>query len=192
MWRAVETLPVSDYEEPHYNRQQETFIRFLDLDGFRVERGGLNRTTPAELELPQAQDDVTRLLEVHGFMTVKGRLDQALASHTRGDWASANAQLRTFCEAMFDQFAYELLPDGRSLATSENRRAALAADGFIDPNLNEWGSDGKNYVNGLFKRLHPAGSHPGLSDQEDSTFRRHVVLITARLFLNRFDARRKI
>ena len=67
---------------------------------------------------------VGRLLEAHGFTTVKGQLDQALASHTRGEWASANAQLHTFYEALFDQFAYELLPGGRSLATSENRRAA--------------------------------------------------------------------
>jgi hypothetical protein len=42
-------------------------------------------------------------------------------------------------------------------------------------------------MNGLANRLHPKGSHPGLSDNEDSTFRLHVVLLTARLLLTRFD-----
>jgi integrase len=46
---------------------------------------------------------------------------------------------------------------------------------------------GGGFVNGLAKRLHPQGSHPGLSDQEDSTFRLHTVLLTARLLLERFD-----
>lgn len=36
--------------------------------------------------------------------------------------------------------------------------------------------------------LHPQASHPGRSYQEDSTFRLHIVLLIARLFLIRFEA----
>jgi hypothetical protein len=57
----------------------------------------------------------------------------------------------------------------------------------MGPTLNEWDDNGLGFVNGLVKRLHPHGSHPGLSDQDDSTFRLHTVLLTARLFLVRFD-----
>jgi len=33
--------------------------------------------------------------------------------------------------------------------------------------------------------LHTEGSHPGLSDDDRSTFRLHLILITARTFLRR-------
>jgi hypothetical protein len=46
-------------------------------------------------------------------------------------------------------------------------------------------ADGKNYVNSLFKMLHPHGSHPGLSDEDQCPFRLHIVLVTARTFLRR-------
>ena len=109
-------------------------------------------------------------------------------AHGRGDWAAANSQLRSLYEGLFEDIAKRLEPSSAALPSSENRRSKLAAVGFLREDLNEWSGDGKNFVNGLFKRLHPAGSHPGLSDQEDSTFRRHVVLLTARLFLARFDS----
>ncbi|MER8451227.1 hypothetical protein NKG60_14615 [Mesorhizobium sp. M1428] len=69
--------------------------------------------------------------------------------------------------------------------SSENRRALLAEIGFLAADRNEWTQDGKNYVNGLFKMLHTEGSHPGLSDEDHSTFRLHVVLVTVRTFLRR-------
>jgi len=42
----------------------------------------------------------------------------------------------------------------------------------------------------VFKRLHPQGAHPGLSDEEDSTFRLHMVLLLCWLFLRRLDVLR--
>ena len=163
------------------------FRRALALDGFTIWGGAIIRTLPAELDLPAAQDDVTGLLTKHGLKTPKGHLDQALDAHGRGEWASANSQLRSFYESLLDEIAMQIVPPEIPMATSENRRAALARVGFLREDLNEWGNNGKNFINGLFKRLHGEGSHPGLSDQEDSTFRRHIVLITARLILVRFD-----
>ena len=60
--------------------------------------------------------------------------------------------------------------------------------GFLSRHLNEWADNGTGFVNGLVKRLHPQGAHPGLSDEEDSTFRLHVILLTARMLITRFDA----
>jgi hypothetical protein len=61
----------------------------------------------------------------------------------------------------------------------------LADAGFLAKGRNEWTNDGKSYIHGLFKMLHTHGSHPGLSDEDHSTFRLHVVLVTARTFLRR-------
>jgi hypothetical protein len=37
------------------------------------------------------------------------------------------------------------------------------------------------------RRLNPEGSHPGLSDDEDCSFRLNIVLLTASLLLRRYD-----
>ncbi len=186
---AISLLPSYDHGLRSANAEpRDVFLHALDGDGFAVREGALIQALPSELELPQAEDEITRLLNKHGFVISKGHLDQALTAHGLGNWASANSQLRAFYEGLFDEIATKIDPASATLASSENRRAYLATIGFIQTGLNEWGNDGKNFVNGLFKRLHPQGSHPGLSDQEDSTFRRHVVLITAKLFLVRLDS----
>jgi hypothetical protein len=61
----------------------------------------------------------------------------------------------------------------------------LAQQGFLSQARNEWRQDGKGFIQGLFKLLHTQGSHPGLSDEDDSAFRLHVVLVTARSYLRR-------
>ena len=108
------------------------------------------------------------------------------SARTRGDWAAANGQLRTILESLFDDIARNVRPaEGAQLPTSENPRALLAEIGFLATDRNEWTQDGKNYINGVFKMLHTEGSHPGLSDEDHSTFRLHLVLITTRTFLRR-------
>ena len=143
-----------------------------------------------ELGIAAAEDEVTRLLKVGPFPTSRGHLDQALDAHGRGDWAAANSQIRSFYESLFDEIAIAIDPTMAGPGKGEARRARLATEGFLQTELNEWSNDGKNFVNGLMKRLHPHGSHPGLSDEADSTFRLHIVLLTARWFLARYEAGR--
>jgi len=146
----------------------------------------LRAALPDEIHLPETDDEVHQLLKSLQFSTPLGHLDQATEAHTRGDWAACNSQLRTFLESLFDEIARHLRPNDASQApTSENKRALLANIKFFAVDRNEWTQDGKNYVNGLFKMLHTQGAHPGLSDEDHSTFRLHVVLVTARTFLRR-------
>lgn len=74
-------------------------------------------------------------------------------------------------------------------SSAENCRALLAERGFLSKDRNEWTADGKNFLNGLFKMLHTDGSHPGLSDEDHSTFRLHLALITGRALLRRLSNR---
>jgi len=174
-------------------RSSETFIRSLARDGYSIdENREIRRDLPAVADLPAADDEVHTLLRKYNLATPLGHFDQAVDAHARGDWAAANGQLRTFCESLFDEIA--LLLDQANAPTTmagETRRQLLAnlAVPFLSRSLGEWSDDGKNFVNGLFKRLHPQGNHPGLSDEEDCTFRLHIVLIVARLFLRRLDER---
>ncbi len=155
------------------------------------EDGTLRRTLPEAVNLPAADDEVHVLLNKHNLATPLGHLDQAINAHTRGEWAAANGQGRSFLESLLDETAYLLSPNAtRGQNQGEARRQLLAnlADPFLSRNLNEWSDDGKSFVHGVFRRLHPQGAHPGLSDEEDSTFRLHLVLLASRLFLRRLDA----
>lgn len=142
---------------------------------------------PVDVALPETASELTLLLERHGFDVAKGHLEQAIDAHARGKWASANGQLRTFFDALLDEIAERLDTDAARLDSGQPRRAKLAAIGFLSVPLREWDDDGRGFINGLVKRLHSQGSHPGLSDDDDSTFRQHVVLLTAALLLRRFD-----
>lgn len=163
--------------------------RALEVDGFVVSGKTLHRALPVDVGLPAAQSEVDRLLEKHGFATARGHLKEALDAHGRGGWAAANSQIRTFLDAVLDEIAIKLDPTAITLGSGQPRRTKLAVQGFLSRELNEWDDKGLGFINGLMKRLHPKGSHPGLSDQEDSTFRLHVVLLTVRLLLTRFDTR---
>lgn len=159
----------------------------LEQDGFVVVDGSLRRMLPAEVGLPVAASELEELLDRHRFVIARGHLDQALEAHARGSWAAANSQLRTFAEAVLDEIAVRIDASASDLESGHPRRSRLAAAGFFLRDLNEWDDQGRGFFNGLMKRLHPQGSHPGLSDEEDSTFRLHLVLLTMRLLMRRFD-----
>jgi hypothetical protein len=180
----VQDLRAWSHDEPPAVTELRTS---LERDGFTIADGALRRTLPAELALPEAEDEVGQLLNIHGFVVPLGHLKQALDAHAAGNWASANAQIRSFFDGLLDQMAEILDPTAAGLASGQPRRSKLASLGFLSLSLNEWDNNGLGFINGLVKRLHPHGSHPGLSDKDDSTFRLHTVLITARLLLVRFD-----
>lgn len=85
------------------------------------------------------------------------------------------------------EMAEKIDPSASALGRGQPKRTKLAAAGFLSIPLNEWDNEGRGFINGLFKRLAPAGSHPGLSEPDDSTYRLHIVLLTAALVLRRFD-----
>lgn len=171
------------------NHPTAVFKRALSQDGFVIIEHLLIRALPKSVGLHEAEDEVMTLLAKHDFTTAREHLRQAYIGHTNGNWASANSQIRSFLESLFDELAVKIEPSTTNDPSGHGRRAKLAAKGFLFRNLNEWtdNNDNKGYVNGLMNRLHPHGSHPGVSDEEDSTFRLHTVLIAARLFLRRFD-----
>lgn len=187
--RAALLFPTPDPDWPAepLRPDMEKFSRALEQDGFLVTAGSLLRTLPADIGLPNTESELIRLLDRHNFGTAKGHLEQAMENHSRGNWAAANSQLRTFFDALLDTIAERLDATAANLSSGQARRSKLASLDFLSVPLNEWDDDGRGFVNGLVKRLHPQGAHPGLSDDDDCTFRLHVVLLTAALLLRRFD-----
>ena len=174
-----------------YNRFQLTYAglnRGLERDGFTVEDGTLRRALPGALNLPEADDEVHALLNRYNFAVSRGHLDQGIAAHARGDWAAANGQFRPFIESLFDSIAERLNAGAPALpGTGYPRQVWLNQRNppFFIAALNEWNDQGTGFINGFYRRLHPAGAHPGLSDEDDSTFRLHMVLLVSRVLLRR-------
>jgi hypothetical protein len=176
-----------EFDVMDFAQRFSSLYRGLERDGFTVEGGQLRRTLPDVIDLPKADDEVHALLDRYGFTVSKGHLDQGITAHARGDWAAANAQFRPFIESLFDSIA-DFLSGGTALpAAGHQRRQWLANKNppFFMASLNEWSGDGKGFIEAFFRRLHPAGAHPGLSDEEDSTFRLHLVLLLGRHLLRR-------
>jgi hypothetical protein len=176
-----------------FSERYANLNRSLQRDGFTVEDGQLRRTLPDALNLPQADDEVHVILRRHAFDVPLGHLDHAMSAHGRGEWAGANGQLRTFVEALFDAIA-QALAARLGQAAPENGFASQQwlyrlNPSFFEAELNEWTDQGTGFINGFYRRLHPEGAHPGLSDEEDSTFRLHLVLLVTRSLLLRFDGR---
>lgn len=188
IWRCSRN---GDFLHDEFQRRYSDLQRGLERDGFTVEGGLLQRALPPDLDLPQADDEVHALLNDLGFNIPLGHLDQGIAAHARGDWAAANGQFRPFIESLCDQIAERLAAGGRLPQAGNDRRQWLAQlnPPFFIRDLNEWTGQGTGFLEGFYRRLHPQGAHPGLSDEDDSTFRLHLVLLVARLLLRRLRDR---
>ncbi len=146
-----------------------------------------------ETNFREAADEIDILLTQLDLHVAKGHLQQALSAFQRGEWSSANGELRNFFENYLNEIADALGYTGKD--DSKLRRDFLGADltpPFLLSDYNEWSVNNQKpqYVQGLMSRMHPHGGHPGLSEEEDATFRLQISLITARLFLRRLKKRK--
>jgi hypothetical protein len=157
----------------------------LDRDGYELTSNGLRKKLPIEFPIVEQENQLISLLDKFGFTTAKGHYEQAVAAHSRGEWAAANAQLRTFVEEFFNKTQAIVCPGHYS--SSNEQKIALAKAGFFIKEYNEYLFNGTGFVEGFWKRLHPEGSHPGLSEQSDSTFRLHLVILVIHHFLMRLE-----
>lgn len=161
-------------------------VNSLNRDGFELTKTGLKKKLPTEIPVAEQEDQLISLLKKFDFNTALGHYNQAIAAHARGEWAAANGQLRPFVEEIFNRTQAIVCPGEHS--SSHEKRIALAKAGFFSRDYNEFLFDGTGFVEGFWKRLHPEGSHPGLSEQSDSTFRLHLVILVIHHFLTRLAA----
>jgi len=188
--RLVESL---EFSGKTLQEAKPRLVRALERDGYIIDGRKLKPMIPSPRGPVVTQSELLDLLDRFRFATSKGHLEQAIAAHTRGEWASANAQLRSFTESLFDEIATSLDSAAvAGLAKSEERRRLLAtiSPPFLLVSLNEWDlTKGTGFLQGFWRRLHPQGSHPGLSDEDDSTFRLHLVQVVAHHLMKRLAAR---
>ncbi|MDE0127978.1 MAG: hypothetical protein OXQ86_00230 [Gammaproteobacteria bacterium] len=211
--RALVELAISVPENSRHPTAWKKLVAGLRFDGFEV------RTTPAEpgrsapwnrrrtethielvrmlpsnipgLDSREAESEVICLLERHGLKVAKGHLTQAVSAFNRGEWSSANGELRKFYEGYLNEISTRLGYTGSDVSKAKRDYLGNLQPPFLFVDYNEWNPNNQKpqFVQGLMSRMHPHGGHPGLSEEEDATFRLQISLVTARLFLRRFDQR---
>lgn len=185
----VSEVPDEDdwiYSDDQYSELRNCLVR----DGYEIENGSLKSRLPEDVNLSEKESELENLLEENKFEVAANHLDQAFSCHARGQWESANAQIRSFIESLFDSISEKLIPKDELRDSSHARREHLAQidPPFLLPCLNEWVvGDKGGFVQGFWKRLCPDGAHPGLSDRDDSTLRLHLAVLLAHHFLRRLS-----
>ncbi|MGE1164508.1 hypothetical protein ACQJ0Y_14665 [Peribacillus simplex] len=166
-------------------------FRLLRQDGLAIIDDELKYEVPTLVNIPSSQEEIFVLLDKYKLSTPSGHLRQAMDSHANGRWAAANGQLRPYVESLFDEMAEQIYGEANVKGMSSHlKKAELSktTPPIFDTSLNEWDTaHGTGFINGFWKRLHPEGPHPGLSDLEDATFRLHLVLLVTANILKRFD-----
>lgn len=123
-------------------------------------------------ELTWIESDLAR----RGWTTAAGHYRQAIDAFASGNWASANSQLRAFFEDLVRNAAG--IPPGAGTGQVQRAFDSLQANSKLVPGEDQFGKD-------LWKLLHANGSHPGLSDQDESRFRLLTLTGYARYLLSR-------
>lgn len=146
-------------------------------DGWEFDEGG-DRLVPTVPGV-QVTEEVTWIetdLERRGWITAAGHYRQAIDAFASGRWASANSQLRAF----FEDLVGNASGIGAGGGTGQVQQAfdSLQAANKLVAGEQQFGKD-------FWKLLHANGSHPGLSDQDESRFRLLTLTGYARYLLRR-------
>lgn len=202
--------PLYENRAPEYGNTEEFSINFsnafvshnrelghnLKRDGYIVEGRAIKKLLPNEIEEAKTESELFVAINKYNFQVSKGHLNQAILNHSQGNWASANSQFRTFIESLLTEINNFLLPDNQTVTAAQAIKtlAETANPPFLSKYLNEYpsGKDSDSFVYGLWARLHPNGSHPGLSDEDDSSFRYHISIVFANYLMRRLKERKML
>jgi len=150
----------SAWRAPEWMAELENAIEADGLE-WDPEEGHLVPTVPG-LALSAEVSALERLLIDKGLATAAGHYRQAVESFSDGNWAAANGQLRSSIEATLPDIAHQLT--GKKINSVPSAVDALRAAGHLLKGEEE-------FAKGLWALSHSSGSHPGLSDEDESRFR---------------------
>lgn len=179
-----------EYQD-RFSDKYKQLTNCLKRDGFVVKERSIKKLLPEEMQEAKTESELYTLLVKFDFIIAKGHLEQATQNHSQSNWAGANSQFRTFIESLLIETCRKVLPNNScdSAASAIKLLGQTANPAFLKSDLNEIENSNckKPFVEGLWKRLHPEGSHPGLSDEEDSTFRYHLAIVFGHYLLKRLE-----
>lgn len=136
---SILVVEVIEYLLKNSNRYGERFSEFehhLNKDGYLLTENSVRASLPTQIPLVENEDRLVEILKKRGFDTALGHYEQAVAAHGRGEWAAANAQLRSFVEEFFNKI--HALINAGSATQTQAKKAELANIGFFSKEYNEF------------------------------------------------------
>jgi hypothetical protein len=152
------------------------FIAGLRFDGFEVVESEIEiegthswssptirqvtklvRMMPSDIpgiDFREAENEVSQQLGKHGFSVAKGHLARAISAFQRGEWSSANGELRNFFESYLNEIADGLGASGISDSKAKRDFLGQLQPPFLLTDYNEWNANNQKpqYVQGLMSR----------------------------------------
>ena len=159
----------------------EETVDALASDGWQYDSDA-GRLLPSVtgVEMPEETSFVEEATRRRGWEVAAGHYRQSVAAFADGNWASSNAQLRSFLESLLPEVAGAQL-DRKRPKTPVAALQALNSRDELDPG--EY-----NFARGLWEMCQSGGSHPGLSNEDEAHFRLLAVTGYARYMLARLDS----
>lgn len=117
---------------------------------------------------------VGALLKKHGLTTAARHFDLAEKAFERGEWESANVQVRSYVEAVFEGVAAIRL---RQVLKRGHARKRLFEEGIL-------GKNESAVVQSAMSLASEQGAHAGLSEPDEATVRRFLGLAAALIGLS--------
>ncbi|TXK38178.1 hypothetical protein [Nonomuraea sp. C10] len=138
-------------------------------------------TDPAPVPLGGQITALEMDLTDRSYSVVLTHYAQAVSNLGRGNYESANGQLRAALEGLVMQLATEQGYVGGGRAGEGGKAIAHLIDNNHLPE-----DDGGIYLRSLWKMTHTNGPHPGQSDADEARFRTVTITAAMRFLLNYF------
>lgn len=161
----------------------EKLMIALRRDGYTTDGHTLVPLLPEETDLEHVESELEAMLDRGGFSVAKEHLRQGRDNFVRGAWAAANGCFRSAVESLLIDLANQRGARPADSGGQALGSLAQASAPLVHVRLNEWEGQGKGFMEGFWKRLHPEGPHPGLSDEEDCTFRMQLIVVVMHYLL---------
>ena len=146
----------------------------LKVDGYELVDRQLVKTYPDAAPVAEDMAALGVELEARGWTVALTHYRQAVDNFTDGEFESSNAQLRSFLEELLTRAVVDC-----------NGQPSTDPKGNIDKltNSSMLVRDEAEFLKGLVRLSNTNGSHPGISTSDESLFRLHVTVASARWVL---------
>jgi hypothetical protein len=121
------------------------------------------------MDINQHIEKIKKELNKRNLSITLNHFNQTISSIQQKNWESANGQIRSFLESLFNDVCRITL---KSNKTGGGARLALQNEGVIDETQ-------ANFLFSFMKLAHTKGAHPGLSNEAETTSRWYACLSLA-------------
>jgi hypothetical protein len=164
--------------EELFLQKHPLLVESLKRDGYCLHAGEIIPMSIEELQ--KIKSSLESKLQKSGFKVALRHYQQAWENYVMGNWEAANAQLRSFLEALFDDLALRLYPEATVQENSGGSRRKLLQDrGFIE-------KEKSSLVKSFFEMANTKGAHPGISSEEDCKLRAAISTQLADYYLDKY------